>query len=404
MSKNFYGTIVEQAENKYGKGTARSKVATGKHFSRLLQKAKKENDPLSFSLKEVYESVVDPDGVLGGPGRSGHAAIAEAITHSAMPYIVDSYFTDLVLGVYEDYAGQRELSLVTEGDAGHTDFEEIPGFGAHEELALRGPSMPYEESDIGDKKVGIFYWDFGRIVSLTWEVIYNDQTGQVIDRVNRLANKAMQKVAKGIIQTLEMGTARSVFDEAANKGFYYNGSTVTASGFYSTDHSAVIDLQTNANYADHSGAGVTWATLAAAYNLFADMVDDRGEKITIVPDTLVIPPGQTIETFKLLGASYVAQDAHGATADTTTGVSKDLPNFFKNKFNVVESAYLADSADFFLGVPKNQLQLNWVEKPTTASQGADSDLAFSRKIVYRFKVNTHFGVANTDYRWVAKID
>ena len=387
--ENVYTKILEQAEEKYGKGR-RALIESGKIMSRLAKKDKK----LPFSLRGVFEGVVNTDGGLDGVTEPKE--ISEAIGSSAMPYITDAYFSNITLGVYEDYAATAEFGLVTEGTANSTTSEEIPGMLSHEQLSRRDPQMPYEESDFGDKKVKIYYSDFGKIVSLTWEMIFDDRTNEIVTHTNRLTNRAMQLVAKAIIQTLE-GSTRSVFEESSARSFTYDG-TAYNSYLYNTTH-ATVDNQVNNNVATGVDA-FSWDNLATMYKKFASIVDSEGEPINIRPNTVVIPSDYSIEAYKLLSAATVAQDA--APSSGTTNVSKAMPNFFANRFSIVESPYLSSSSTWFMGDPKQQMILNWVEKPTTASQGADSESAFSRKIVYRFKVNTHFGVAHNDYRYIVK--
>jgi hypothetical protein len=359
-------------------------VAAADQIEGLMSEGKLR--PSDFSFRELFEELVDPErhfDISADPQM-----IAEAISSSAFPEISNRILHRSLLPEYEANSGMAD-ELVTEENASRTHSEEIHGLTDMESLEMRPEQLAYSETSFGEKDVRIYSADFGRIISLTREAIFDDRTGEIMRRARKVGKKAGQHRTKMIIQTIEM-LPRSAMKETATRGFVYQGNAVTQAVFYSTDHSS-IDGQTNNNtLTDALGT----SGLNKAYILFDDMTDVQGDEVMVDPRILLVPGALRMTSWQLL----------------TSPMQYDTPNRAQNFFGPQGdvrlvprvSVFLSSDAKYYLGDFKEQLLWLWVWRPGTAAQGADTRLAFENQIVQRYRFNYYGGVGHTDYRYIVR--
>jgi len=380
------------------KGTLKSfleakkqEVGDNKHLlNRVVKEAledlftKGEIKPSQFSIGAIYEETVLNE--CPHIDRTSNAKdIAEAVSSTQFPVIVGTVIHAALIPEYETAVGNI-ATLVTEDQATKTAKEDIGGLTDLDNLELRPQSMAYEETDLGEKKVSIYMADFGRIISLTREAIFDDRTGEILRRARNVGKKAGQHRAKMIVQTIEMAE-RTAFGESSTRAFTYDGSAVTKANFYSSDHSSVIDKQVNANV---TSTALSQDGLSALMQNFGNLVDTKGEEIDIVPKILLVPTALYNTAYKLLSSN----------TDPET-VSND-PNPVKGMYKLMQSTFLSSDTQYYLGDFTSQLLWLWVWKPETAFMGADSDLSFRNQIISQFRFNYNGGVGHTDYRHIMR--
>jgi hypothetical protein len=251
---------------------------------------------------------------------------------------------------------------------------------------------------MGEKNWKIVMADFGRMISLTREVIYEDRTGEVLSRAKDVGRAGGHHKQKMIVETIE-NSARTAFDEAsAGNCAIYKGTAIGGSGagkIYHTTHAA-LDGQVNSNLVA-SNALADYTNLEAVYLAFADMVDEAGDKISIVPKTVLIPSALKATASKIMNSQFLHYGGSDSNVPSYNPVA-DLGG----ALNVMSSVFMGDTTSWYMGdFPSQLLGLN-VYKPATASQGADSELAFTNQIVARFRWSYHYGIGHTDWRYVIK--
>lgn len=362
--------------------------AAAAYIDNLIVEGKMKTD--DFSIKGLYEALCDT------PISESAERVAEDLNTSAFPTIVSKVFHRDIISAY-DLALGAVGSLVRTAKAMRTDEELVIGFEAGDtEPQIRRQGMAYEETDFGEKNWKIFMADFGRMISLTREVIYEDRTNQVLQRARDIGEAAGQHKQKIIIQTIE-GIARDAFEEAAFQGAYYKGTAKTGANLYANTHVSNFDGQVNDNLAASNGL-VDYTDLEADWLLFAIMTDEAGNKINIVPKTLLIPNALKATAAKILKSETLL--AVGDTDHQNIPIYNPVGEF--GTLNMVSSVFLNDTTSWYMGDFAKQLLELMVYPPATASQGANSELAFTNQIVARFRFSYHFGIGHTDYRYIIR--
>ena len=362
--------------------------AAAAHVDNLITEGKMKTT--DFSIKGLYEALCDT------PLNESAERVAEDLNTSAFPTIVSKVFHRDIIDAYDLSLGGVG-SLVRTGKATRTDEELVVGFEAGDtEPQIRRQGMAYEETDFGDKNWKIFMADFGRMISLTREVIYEDRTGEVLKRAKDIGEAAGHHKQKIIVQTIE-GSARTAFEEAAFQGAFYKGAAKTGAELYANSHATTFDGQTNDNLIASNGL-VDYTDLEADWLAFAAMTDEAGNKINIVPKVLFIPAALKAVAAKILKSDLLM--AVGSTDLANIGTYNPVKDF--DNLAIISSVFLSSASTWFMGDFAKQLLELVVYPPATASQGANSELAFTNQIVARFRFSSHFGVGHTDYRYIMK--
>lgn len=340
-----------------------------------------------INLKAAFEALVD----IAPEDRTDSVKVAEAVASSAFSTLTTLIVHRSVIEPYEMRMNEV-MELVSEDDASMTDDETIHGMTPLGGIRRRLETEAYDETDFSEKKVTVRKSDFGRIISLTMEDIFNDRTGKIREKASSIGEDAGSHQEKMIIETLEV-LPRTAFNESASRAFVYEGVAHTQAQFYSTDHSAILDGQVNSNRVT---GGITEAGFTNAYNCFATpMTDERGKEIVIRPEVVVVRATNDLTLNNLL-----------ATERALGNNNNDINQFGPRgrvKLKPIVTPFLASTAGlFYMGVPRRSLKWLWVERPQTVTAAADSSLAFERRIVWRARFNYYGGVAHRDYRWVVR--
>jgi hypothetical protein len=90
-----------------------------------------------------------------------------------------------------------------------------------------------------------------------------------------------------------------------------------------------------------TGADITQAGLEAACIAISKWTNDRGLKIAVRPQTLIIAPDEAFNVERILGSQY-------ETAVATGGANRNVVNPIYGKFNVKTNHYLTDIDAWFL--------------------------------------------------------
>lgn len=340
------------------------------------------------SLKAAFEALVD----ISADDKNDSTKVAEAVASSAFTTLTTLIVHRSVIEPYE--LRMQDLSaLYSEDDASMTDDETIHGMTPLGGIRRRLETEAYDETDFSEKKVTIRKSDFGRIISLTMEDIFNDRTGKIREKAQTIGEDAGSHQEQMIMETLEV-LPRTAFGEALSRAFVFEGTAYTQAQFYSTTHAAVMpDGQVNANAVT---GGITTAGLTNAYNAFAGFKDERGKLIVVRPEVIIVHQSNELALATLLGTE---QDI------TTTGMFNVNQFGPRGRVNLkqITTPYLASSSGlFYMGVPKRSMKWLWVERPQTVTAAADSSLAFERRIVWRARFNYYGGIGHRDYRYIVR--
>ncbi len=345
--------------------------------SRLAVKGELKADNVSF--KELFETLVNYDNSLDINTTSSQR-MAEAIASTSFPVVTKQLLHPKVLDAYNLAMGDVG-QLVTEIPVAR-DEEKLPGFTDPESLQRVGQAMPYEESVLDEKYVLLKSFKFGRIISLTREMILFDQTGQILERARRIGGMAGYHRAQYIVEKA-CSLACNATGEAANKSLFWNGTSRT---MYADTH-ASWDVVANDNL---TTTALSHDGLKAALILLRKQKNQQGQFISVNPRFLLIPPDLE-ETARQLILS-----------DRQFDVADNAINPFKGQFQIIVSSFLSDVSDWYLGDFPRQTYWGWVWNIETSEQTSTSEKAFENDIVSRYKVGYYGGANTVDYKFVAK--
>lgn len=385
--------LINKHVGDHGGNVQQGYESAANHLGRLI--AENKVQPNQFSIKELFEELVDPQHNFDM--RSSAVDIAEAMSASAFPVISNRIIHGTIMPQYELH--QSDLArLVTEDNASRTQKETVAGMTDEGSLEYRGEFESYQETEFGEKDVTIFTADFGRIISLSHEAIFDDRTGEIQRRARNIGRKAGLHRAKMIAQTIEM-LPRTAFKEATPRGFTYKGTSFSQANFYANSHAAVsgLDGQVNDNL---QTTALGTAGLTSALILLGNMTDTVGDEHDVMAQFLLVPEDLAVLAWQLL-SSTVAFDNAASSANNATGRNYFGPGG-PGRLTPVSSRLLSSSSLWYIGDFLAQLLWLWVWKPATAQQGNNSTKAFESQIVQRYRFNYAGGVGHLDYRNIVR--
>jgi len=357
---------------------------------------KGELDANRISFRAMLEAMTDFNFSRAGSNTKDAAVkMSEAISGSSFPVLTNTILNSVVMPAFDLYS-ETLLSLVTEGNARTTEPEKIAGTTALGQLDRRLEKQAYKEDDFDEKDVEIYKSDFGKMISLTFETLYNDETGMIMDRARTVGETGGQHIHKMITETVE-GLPRTAFNESASKAFVYKGVAYGAAGIYQADHSAIDNV---ANPNDVTG-GISELGLENAYNAFGLIVDSRGNQIIVSPNGFLHHQTKTITVRKILHTAQAIPD--GNAAATAQYINPFGPvGGMGASLNPIPTP-LMNTTYSYLGDFKKALVWLWVERPNTVVAPPNTNLAFEKRIVYRARFNYFGGVGLRDYRYIVRL-
>jgi hypothetical protein len=221
-----------------------------------------------------------------------------------------------------------------------------------------------------------------------WETTYTHveyAQGIVIERklidddLYNIINREPRQLAIGAMRKREKDAA-SVFNNAFTAGFVGGDGAVLAGAHPLSP----------ANATTHSNAGSTalsYASVIATRALMRSFVDDRGELVTVNPDTILVPP-------ELEATAYEQLQSAGRpdTANNNANFANTLG------LRIVVWDYLTSPVDWFMiDSQLAGLYLNWFDRvPLEFAYDPTSD--FNLKARYRGYMRYSYGWS--DWRWV----
>ena len=333
--------------------------------------------PNDFSIKEMFDAIVDPTGEVAA--TNSDVRIAEAIDSTAFPYFTQLIMAPTIKKQFDFAFG--DVGLLTTELTTKKKKTNIPGYGNFygPELVGQGQEFPHDEGE--ENNITVTVHKHGHIIDFTKEMILEDESGIVQDRANKAGIYMGRLVHNVCMNKIQNVTTATINGESTNTAFIYNG---TGFAHVSNDHSSV-DGQTNDNL---STTAFGQAGLEALELLLALMLDDRGGKAPVMPTVLLVPSALKRAAQKLINSELTYGDANTSI------------NPYKGEFKIVASPYLdANSSTlYYLGDFAAATYLMWRQKPTVEKQGSNSESAFKRDVVMAFKYSTDFNVGLGDYR------
>lgn len=254
--------------------------------------------------------------------------------------------------------------------------EHDQGLGGMSDWNEYNGDIEYDETALGWKTT-YTHVEYAKGIAIE-RALWDDEQYNVINtRVRLLALTAQRTREKH---------AASVFNNAFSSS--YTGGDSKA--LCATDHP-----YSPTNSTTHGNKGTTalsYDAVIATRQLMRAFVDDTGEMVPIMPDTLLVPP-ELEET-----AFYVTRAINQPSEGSTTS-EPNVPNYVRSKgINVVVWDYLTDANNWFLIDSSLGKQfLNWFDRvPLEFASDPNSDY----RLMARFRGYMRYSYGFSDWRWI----
>jgi len=341
---------------------------------RVIQKALESGKlrPDDFSIREIWEACERNE---DGSVRSIH----EAVSSDSFPKITGELINSRIIEAFES-APTIGDELVTTVPGIKQKIDTVAGFTASEGVDEVPEGHPYDDSTLTEKHVTIHNKKYGRIISVTEEMIFFDQTGQILTRAQGIGDKAAQYkerlIVEGVQDVQKAGQYVVYRPEGTGTAIYStgNGNLKTSNPF---GESGLEEVEKLAHQMRDDSTG----THDTDYIFIAD--DDV---IVLVPKDL------QIEALQMANSTLVPESAENAV------------NIFKGKFKVRTSPYITkqSATTWYWGNFKRSFWWEEVWPLQTMSMKPGHEDEFSRDIKSKFKVRMFGGIGAVDYRYAYK--
>ena len=308
--------------------------------------------------------------------------IEEALDSTAFPKITGALINKVVQQAYDLEYGIAD-QLVTSIPSSVKD-ETVVGFSEDMGMQEVEESMAYQEGSIGEKYHKIYNRKFGRIISLSEEMVKFDQTGQMIMRAKRIGEAAKSKKERICLDAV-LGLVTS----GLNGSWRPAGTATTLYSAISTDPYSTDTLN---NLGSEGLSDETDRDTALA--LFAQFTDENGLPMVIDPKIL-------LTGISLRGVSnqicYSGQAVKLTTPDKTKNIYTGT--------TALQSAFvdqLVSATAWFYGDFKKQFVYTDVMPLQVLQAKAGNDKEFENDILIRFKARFMGGCGAVSNRYVVK--
>ena len=251
------------------------------------------------------------------------------------------------------------------GSTKHQEYDSsVSGFGQLVETT-EGAPVTYEDPLQGYDKTYV-HKKYTKGFKVTREMMEDDQYG-----IMAKMPKALASTTNRTVETI----CGNIFDNALASGTGGDGKYLVA-----TDHPRTDGGTAQSNYMTTT---VTEAGLETALVAMRGTLDDKGQKIGVRPDTMLVPTALEKEAIILMQS----------TGRTATNYNEVNP--YTGRLNIISWDYLDNTQQWFVLDSKlHQLNFFWRVKPEFAQdESFDTDAAL-------YKTRCRFSVGWSDWRGV----
>lgn len=261
---------------------------------------------------------------------------------------------------------------------GTLDGEKIAGINPiGDEIMVRRERDPYAIAGVSEDWIfAPAVIDRGLIVPVTWEAVFADRTGKLLEYCSEVGTEMARNKEKRAIDC--------VIDENTTAHRYnWRGTTIATYGDNSGTH-------TWDNLAA-SNALVDWTDLDAAEQVFNGLVHPyTGEPIVVEAKHLIVTKQLEQTANRILSATELRVATPGyATSNNPT--QTNVANPYRNKYQVVTSrllaARLATDTSWFIGDVSKAFRYRVAEKMNVQTAPSGNEADFNRRIVQQYRVN-----------------
>ena len=248
--------------------------------------------------------------------------MADPITSSAFPKVFDKRVKDIFEGVWQDLTKEEgridQLFNIMPSDSAYEEFAEVgavpdipafygilqslavyPGYYNKIEPAEYGGKLVWERKFLDDKKFNVMMADSGELFTSAFRV--REKTGA------------------------------NVFNNAFSSAFTFMTSEEGVS-WCSSSHTTKSGVSTSAGFDNSGTSALSASAVSATWLLMRRFKNDIGERISVNPDTLIVPDSLGDKAEEIVGTEKGLYSAEGTI------------NPQKGRFKVIRYRLLDDSS------------------------------------------------------------
>lgn len=386
------GFVRKENLRNWGNSIMESAKAEGKNAGELAAESietmlnDKTFTPDEFNFRSAFEALVNVENI----DVSNKRELVAAVEASLLPKITQPMVSRAVKENYE-YEASELVSLFQEEDANHSQKEDIVGILPAGPMRRRKQGAAFERVAPTDEQYTMWYRDFGLILDIDFETLMDDKNNLVTKLARDGGTEQGRFLSSLLCETFEMASTRNTFEESTSgtnsaytrNGVSYSGHSSSTSAYFSTVGHTGIDGQTNINAITDtfSSAGVR-----EGGKYLAKMKDTKSRAVKIVPNVLIGHDVLRQEMREFVGANNLYDSL------------EPTPNVWKG-IRTVTSPYFSSDSRWWMGDPKKQGRIRWVERPKVTSWSIDKD-AMERRVMMSFLHSMYLGAGWVDYRYL----
>lgn len=300
-----------------------------------------------------------------------------AVSTAAFQNISGQIVYSAVLEAYqsEEFAFTK---LIPEVQTQFLDGEKIAGITEiGDEAAVRNESDPYKLAGVGEDWIFTpAVKDRGMIVPVTWEAIFADRTGVLLERCGDVGKWGGVNREKRAIDCC-------VDENTTAHRYNWRGTVIASYGDNSGSH-------TWDNLAASNGL-VDWTDIDAAEQVFNAITDPyTGEPVMIEPRYLTVTKQREQVARRILSATEIRVATPGYATSSNPTLT-NMANPYQNKYELLTSrllaARMATDTSWFLADWSKYAKYMVAEKMNVVQAPSNSHEEFHRRIVQQYRVN-----------------
>lgn len=279
--------------------------------------------------------------------------------------IWDERFTDLPDMIGDFY------NVIT----GKLNTERFSTVGTTGEMPLFGGTITYDDVSAGYDTL-ITALEFGQGIQIERKLFDDEQFGIIDQKPKALA---------GSLYRRRQTDAARPFNQAFSvDSFFYTNSEGVA--LCSNSHTTTSGASTSTGFDNLVTTSLSAVAVASARIQMVQFRGDRAERISVMPDSLLIPPDLYEVAFEI------------AQSEGKVDTANNNRNVHKGQYTVKEWNYLTDSNNWFMMDSKmmKDFGLIWVERV----KGEFGFIEDFDTLIGKWRAYARYGNGHVDWRWI----
>ncbi len=350
----------------------------------------------NFKMRRCYEMLVGDADVLLSP-RPYTPPIFEAggslipVGTTAFLKITGELIGAKMIEAYQRVSGVADMLAETIPER----FKNLNyvGFNSLQDMEEVKEGQPFPQAGSSEKFVGSTDTrKYGQIVNLTKELIFHDQTGQVIMRSNEVGENLAYKKERTIIEAVQDvdpdGQGSLLFKPKGVAEALYRSSGTT--------NAPTVNLKT-------SNALTDFSNIDEAIQVFVAMVNETNQKLTIpAPLTLLVPESLMDKAALVTNPLTIHLNNDGGSTFGTQASTANGVHARRSITNVLSTVHLDGQSKTTWYLGNFQKQFKWREHwgLTVETGGQNLDSFFTNDVAFAVKGSWYGGPLIMDDKFV----